>query len=142
MSAVIERSLDFKSVQSAWQGLNKLVPLGPISGDKEFQRRVRVMDALLDRVGANESHPLMPLLDLVTKRVEAYEAQHHALPEATPGEALFYLMAEHDLKQADLADELGGQSVVSAILNGKRELNARQVKALAKRFNVSPTVFL
>ena len=29
-----------------------------------------------------------------------------------------------------------------AILNGKRELNTRQVKALAMRFNVSPAVFL
>ena len=38
--------------------------------------------------------------------------------------------------------ELGGQSIVSAILNGKRELNTRQVKALAKRFNVSLAVFL
>jgi antitoxin component HigA of HigAB toxin-antitoxin module len=30
----------------------------------------------------------------------------------------------------------------SAILNGKRELNTRQVKALATRFSVSPAVFL
>jgi HTH-type transcriptional regulator/antitoxin HigA len=51
-------------------------------------------------------------------------------------------MEEHNLKQADLAEELGGQSIVSTILNGKRELNTRQVKALAKRFNVSPAVFL
>ena len=41
-----------------------------------------------------------------------------------------------------LAEELGGQSIVSTILNGKRELNTRQVKALAKRFNVSAAVFL
>ena len=142
MSAVIEHSLDLKSVRSAWQRLNKLVPLGPIVSDKEFQRRVRIMDELLDRVGANESHPLMPLLDLVSKSIEAYEMQHHALSEAAPGEVLSYLIAEHDLKQTDLAEELGGQSVVSAILNGKRELNARQIKALAKRFNVSPAVFI
>ena len=142
MSAVIERSLDLKSVQSAWQGLNKIVPLGPITGDKEFQRRVRVMDELLDRIGANESHRLTPLLDLVARSVEAYELEHHELLEAAPAEVLAYLMHEHSLKQSDLTQDLGGQSVVSAILSGKRELNARQVKALAKRFNVSPAVFL
>ena len=142
MSAVIEQSLDLKLVQSAWLGLNKLVPLAPITSNKEFQRRVRIMDELLDQVGANESHQLMPLLDLVTKTIEGYEMQRHSLPEATPGELLSYLMEEHGLKQTDLAEELGGQSVVSAILNGKRELNARQVKALARRFNVSPAVFL
>ncbi len=142
MSAVIEHRLDLKSIQSAWRGLNKLVPLGPIKSDKEFQRRVRVMENLLDQIGNNESHQLMPLLDLVTKSVESYEKPQDALPEAAPAEVLSYLLEEHDLKQTDLAVELGGQSVVSAILNGKRELNARQVKALAKRFNVSPAVFL
>lgn len=100
------------------------------------------MDELLDRIGANESHRLIPLLDLVTKEVENYEAANHTMPEASPAEVLAYLMAEHNLKQADLAEELGGQSIVSAILNGKRELNTRQVKALATRFNVSPAVFL
>ncbi len=142
MSAVIEHHLDLESVKSAWQGLNKLVPLGPISDDKDYQNRVRIMDELLDRIGARESHRLVPLLDLVTQRIETYEAEHHALPDAAPATVLAYLMEEHGLKQTDLAEELGGQSIVSAILNGKRELNARQVKALAKRFKVSPAVFL
>lgn len=101
-----------------------------------------VMDELLDRIGANESHRLMPLLDLVSREIEVYEAKHYALPAATPAEVLAYLMEEHQLKQTDLAEELGGQSIVSAILNGKRELNTGQVKALARRFNVSPAVFL
>ena len=142
MSIVTERHLDLASVQSAWQGLNKLVPLGPITSEKDYKRRVSVMDELLDRVGANESHRLMPLLDLVTKEVETYEAKQQPLPEAAPAKGLAFLMEEHNLKQTDLAEELGGQSVVSAILNGKRELNTRQVKALAVRFNISPAVFL
>ncbi|MEO6975354.1 MAG: helix-turn-helix domain-containing protein, partial [Gallionella sp.] len=104
--------------------------------------RVQVMDELLDRIGTNESHRLMPLLDLLTREVEAWEAKHHTLPEASPAAVLAHLMEEHNLKQNDLAEELGGQSIVSAILNGKRELNTRQVKALAKRFNVSAAVFL
>lgn len=113
-----------------------------ITSVKNYQRRAQVMDELLDRIGTNESHRLMPLLDLVTQRVEAYEAKHHTLPEASPAAVLAYLMEEHNLKQTDLAEELGGQSIASTILNGKRELNTRQVKALAKRFNVSPAVFL
>jgi len=142
MNIVAERHLDLASVQTAWQGLNKLVPLGQITSEQDYKRRVRVMDELLDRIGINESHRLMPLLDLVTREIETYEAKHHPLPEATPAAVLAYLMQEHNLKQTDLAEELGGQSIVSAILNGKRELNTRQVKALATRFNVSPAVFL
>lgn len=100
------------------------------------------MDELLDRIGANESHRLMPLLDLVTKEVEAYEAKQQTMPEATPAQVLAFLMEEHSLKQTYLAEELGGQNIVSSILNGKRELNTRQVKALAERFKISPAVFL
>ena len=135
-------TLDIASLQTAWQGLNKLVPLGAITSERNYKRRVQVMDELLIRIGANESHRRMPLLDLITKEIETYEAQHRKLPEASPATALAHLMEEHNLKQADLAEELGGQSIVSAILNGKRELNTRQVKALAKRFNVSAAVFL
>lgn len=142
MNIVAEHHLDLASVQTAWQGLNKLLPLGPITSERDYKNRVRNMDELLDRIGANESHRLMPLLDLVTKEVENYEAKNQTLPEATPAAVLAYLMAEHNLKQTDLAKELGGQSIVSAILNGKRELNTRQVKALATRFQVSPAVFL
>ena len=136
MNPSSKQQLDLASVQSAWQELNKLVPLGPITSEKDYKRRVQVMDELLDRVGANESHRQMPLLDLVTKEVDAYEAKQQALPEAAPAKVLTFLMEEHQLKQADLAEELGGQSIVSAILNGKRELNTRQVKALAARFNL------
>lgn len=142
MSAVIERQLNLKSVQTAWQGLNKLVPLGQIASAKDYELRVSVMDKLLDSIGSDESHRLMPLLDLITRQVEAYEAEHHALPDAPPAAVLAYLMQEQGLRQTDLAEELGGQSIASAILNGKRELNTRQVKALAKRFKVSPAVFL
>jgi len=54
---------------------------------------------------------------------------------------LRYLMDEHGLRQSDLS-EIGSQGVVSDVLHGKRQLNARQIRALAKRFGVSPAVFL
>ena len=50
-------------------------------------------------------------------------------------------MQEHGLRQADLP-EIGSQGVVSGVLGGRRELNARQIKWLAKRLGVSPAVFV
>ncbi|MCD8517956.1 MAG: helix-turn-helix domain-containing protein [Burkholderiaceae bacterium] len=50
-------------------------------------------------------------------------------------------MQQHGLKQKDLP-EVGSQGVVSEILSGRRELNVRQVRALAKRFGVSAKTFL
>jgi HTH-type transcriptional regulator / antitoxin HigA len=51
-------------------------------------------------------------------------------------------MDQHDLRQSDLADVFGSQSNVSEVLNGKRGINARQVRELAKRFGVSPAAFI
>lgn len=65
-----------------------------------------------------------------------YEDRVHPWPDtSTPATVLASLMEEHGLKQSDLP-EVGAQSVVSALLAGKRRLNLRQVKALAKRFSV------
>ncbi|MEK7734183.1 MAG: transcriptional regulator, partial [Pseudomonadota bacterium] len=54
---------------------------------------------------------------------------------------LKFLMQQHDLLQTDLP-EIGSQGVVSEVLAGKRELNARQIKRLAMRFGVSPAVLV
>ncbi len=48
---------------------------------------------------------------------------------------------EHHLTQSNLP-EIGSQGVVSEILSGQRELNVRQIRALASRFHVSPAVFI
>jgi len=56
-------------------------------------------------------------------------------------DALRFLMMQHGLKQRDVP-EVGSQGVVSEVLAGKRSLNLRQVRALSKRFAVSPATFL
>ena len=50
-------------------------------------------------------------------------------------------MREHGLTQSDLPG-VGPQSVVSEILSGKRQLNLRQIRWLAERFNVPVDVFI
>jgi len=64
-----------------------------------------------------------------------------SLPETTGVHALKFLMDQHGIKQGEL-QEIGSQGVVSEILAGKRELNIRQVRALATRFGVSVATFV
>jgi HTH-type transcriptional regulator / antitoxin HigA len=64
-----------------------------------------------------------------------------SVPESTGVDVLRFLMEEHGLAQSDLP-EVGSQGVVSEILNGRRELNLRQVRALAEKFKVSSAVFV
>lgn len=131
-------------ITPAWQAFQGSLPvkIGTIQNEADYDRVVAFMDSLLEVVGDDEEHELADLLDLVGQLVEDYEKTNHVVAEAAPNEVLRFLLNQHQLKQSDLAQEIGGQSVVSSILNGKREINARQAKALASRFGVSAGVFL
>jgi HTH-type transcriptional regulator/antitoxin HigA len=99
------------------------------------------ISGLLDEVGDSEKHPLFSLLDTLGTLVQVYEEEHAPMPESSGIEVLRYLMEEHQLVQSDLT-EVGSQGVASEVLSGKRELNVRQIRELAKRFHVSPGVFI
>lgn len=99
-----------------------------------------MLDWLLDEVGENERHPLFDFLEVLGTVIESYETDHVEMKGATPIEVLTFLMEERKLTQADLP-EIGSQGVVSEVLHGKRELNARQISLLSKRFNISPAAF-
>ena len=116
-------------------------PLLSIRSEREYDLAVERMNQMLDEVGDNEDHPLYGLLDTLGALIHAYEEEHLLVPESSGADMLRYFMEEHGLKQSDLP-EIGSQGVVSEILNGKRELNIRQMRELAKRFHVSPAVFL
>lgn len=101
-----------------------------------------LIDKLIDENGSDENHPLAGLLSVLGSLIEQYEEDNVHIEDAPPADTLRFLMAEHGLKQVDLAAEIGSQGIVSEVLRGKRKLNARQAKALGERFNVSPAVFL
>ena len=129
----------------AWKGLRTSVPFfGPIRNERDYARMHALMEQLLDVVGEDEEHPLADLLDVIGVLVAQYEDENTPglLEASKPIEVLKFLMEQHGLNQADLRKEVGTQGVVSEILSGDREINARQAKALAKRFGVSPAVFL
>ena len=131
-------------IAPAWHAFQSVLPvkIGTIRNDADYERVVAFMNSLLDVVGDDEAHELADLLDLVGQLVEDYEGTRHVIPDAAPHEVLRFLLDQHGLTQTDLAAEIGGQSVVSEILSGKRAINARQAKALAARFGVSAAAFL
>ena len=132
------------AIAPAWHAFQSVLPvkIGTIRNDADYERVVAFMNSLLDVVGDDEAHELADLLDLLGQLVEDYEGTRHVIPDAAPHEVLRFLLDQHGLKQSDLASEIGGQSVVSDILSGKRAINARQAKALAARFGVSAAAFL
>ncbi|AMP12490.1 helix-turn-helix domain-containing protein [Collimonas pratensis] len=137
-------TVDASAIAPVWKTFQDALPVrvGIIRDDAQYDQMIDFMNGLLDVVGDNEEHELMEFLDLVSQLVSDYESTRYVTPGAKPQEVLRFIMEQHGLKQTDLAVEIGGQSVVSDILGGKREINARQARALAARFDVSPAVFL
>lgn len=142
MTANATRSVE--GLAPAWRELEARAPvkLRAITSDRHYRAMVQFMNKLLDEIGDDESHPLAGLLDIVTTFVHDYEEQNVEIPEARPAAVLRFLMEQHNLRQADLADIFGSQSNVSEILSGKREINARQARMLGERFKVSPAAFI
>ena len=108
--------------------------------EADYQALVEALDELLDVVGDDESHSLAGLVEHLGDLVSAYETVHNSMPEGDGRSALAFLMQQHGLGQADLP-EVGAQSVVSDVLSGKRRLNVRQIRELARRFGVSVETF-
>jgi HTH-type transcriptional regulator/antitoxin HigA len=109
--------------------------------EEDCERLVAILDEVLDAGGDDEDSPLATLAERIGDLIGDYEAEHHRVPDADPITVLRFLMEQHELKQTDLP-EIGAQSVVSAVLSGKRQLNLRQVAALSRRFGVSADAFI
>lgn len=129
--------MNLNDIASHWVVLHEALGLGaPIGNEAQYQRMLTLVDELFDTTAADPAHPLGGLVALLAERIREYEARAHPWPdEATPAQVLAALMAEHGLTQSQLP-EVGAQSVVSAVLAGKRRLNLRQVQALSRRFAV------
>ncbi|HMV45625.1 MAG TPA: helix-turn-helix domain-containing protein [Leptospiraceae bacterium] len=130
---------ELEKIQAGWKEVKDYLSI-PHS-KKEYNKLVSLLDLVIDEVGNKQNHPLAGLLEMLGSLVEAYEEENFKPIDAKPIEVLKYLMQEHNLSQKDMK-QLGSQGVVSEILNGKRELNVRQIKELSKRFGVSPAVFI
>ena len=123
------------------QGWTQVSALLKIQDEQDYDLARERLNSLIDEVGTDEQHPLYSLLDTLGAVVHAWEEQHYPMPELGGVDALRFLMEEHALTQADLP-EVGSQGVVSEVLGGKRVLNVRQIRALSKRFGVSPALFV
>ena len=115
-------------------------PPRTISNDEELEATQVVIDELLDRgeLSPEESDYLNVLGTLVFD----YEQKTISIPDIYGVELLKVLITERGLLQKDLVPIFKTESIVSDILNGKRQLTLRHIQELAQFFNLSPAVFL
>jgi HTH-type transcriptional regulator/antitoxin HigA len=77
----------------------------PITSERQHELYLSVLDKLAskDNPSAEEEKYAQVLMTLI----EAYEEEHHPVPDASPVEVLRALMDAHDLRQKDLAPIFG-----------------------------------
>ena len=141
MEVVIDRQAA-DDLAGHFLAISKHVPLRPIRTEVDYDAAVASLNALLDAGAADEAHPLGDLAATLGELIGDYDNAHYPAKDVAPREILRFLMNQRGLKQTDLAEELGSQGVVSEILSGKRELNLRQMRALARRFAVPVAAFV
>ena len=141
MEGIVMQALEQELTETikAWPTISKV--LSTLHTEQQYNKAVKWLDKLIDEVSEKEDPSIESLIDTLGTLIKDYEDRNVPEPEGDPLGSLKYLMEEHNLKQSDLK-ELGSQGVVSEILNGKRQLNIRQIKTLSERFNVSPAVFI
>jgi HTH-type transcriptional regulator / antitoxin HigA len=128
------------TVSPEYRSLLRKFPPKVIRTEEENEAYTEVL-CELDRRSKRLTAAEKELAELLTLLIEGFEEKHYHLPRASPLGALRFLMDQHGLKQKDLVDVFGTPSIVSEILNGKRELNKDHIKRLAERFHVSLELF-
>lgn len=128
------------SVTPEYGALLTKFPPKVIRTEKENETYTRILYDL-DRRSKTLTPAEKELAELLTLLIEDFEEKQYQLARTKPLKVLRLLMDEHGLKQKDLVDVFGTPSIVSEVLNGKRELNKDHIKRLCTRFHVSPELF-
>ena len=111
----------------------------PITSERQHEEYLSVLDKLARK--ENPTSEEEKYAGVLLTLIEAYEEEHHSIPDASAVEMLRVLMEANDLRQKDLVSIFGSESIVSEVLNKKRDLNKIHIEKLSKRFHVSPAVF-
>ena len=113
----------------------------PIKTEAEFEAVQREVDRLLDK--SELSPDEQDYLDLLGTLIMDYEerTEDETQYELRGVELIKGLMELHDLKQKDLVPIFKTKSIVSAVLNGKRQLTAEHINKLSAFFHLPHELF-
>ncbi len=127
------------SGNNAYMRLVRKFPLVPIRNEQQLDAALEIIDELLDRsdLTAEESD----YFSILTDQVRHFEQRAYPALDLPPVELLKYLMEINRLKASDLAPLFGSKSVLSEVLNGKRQLSKAHIANLSEHFGLSPAVF-
>jgi HTH-type transcriptional regulator/antitoxin HigA len=111
----------------------------PIKTETDYTQALKRLEAIFSaEIGTAESDEA----DVLGLLIDEYEKKQYPIEAPDPIEAIKIRMAEMQLKQIDLINEIGGKSRVSEILNRKRKLTVEMIRKLTLRLNLSPELLI
>ena len=120
-----------------------------IKTEQNYQDALEIMEHLFATAEDIKDDPLNDLIEIVSRAIVKYEAEQEEIV-AFEKEAnntsqeisvLRVLMSQQNLKLTDFKDEIGSKSLVSMILNGKRNLTKEHITNISTRFKLDPAIF-
>ena len=138
--------LDVQAMKSLTQQITQVMPwLQGITSDQQYDELLALMDELVEDYDTNQLliDLLFPALQEYEETAERFKAFNQRIETLDPGIAMLRLLIDqHGLTQSDFQQEIGGKSLVSQILSGKRSLTLGHIRALSKRFGIPAAMFV
>ena len=75
-------------------------------------------------------------LDVLATLVDAYEAEHFPIDSPDPVEAIRFRMEQLGLERKDLEPFIGSRARVSEVLNRRRGLSLKMIRALHEELDI------
>jgi len=120
-----------------------------IKTEKAYEEALELIEHLFEEANDTINEPLNDLIDIISKSIEKYESSQEKIVQfeneanniSQEISTLRVLMDQHGLTVSGFKDEIGSKSLVSMILNEKRNLTKEHITKLSKRFSLNPAVF-
>ena len=106
--------------------------------EEEYNKACERMYSLIN-ASENAVEPNSPEgeeMELLALLVEKYELENHQMDAPSPIEAIKFRMEQMNLKQKDVAPLFGGETRVSEVLNGKRNLILKMITLLNRYLGI------
>jgi HTH-type transcriptional regulator/antitoxin HigA len=113
-----------------------------IQTEEQYHQALAITEQLFFK--SNQTTLESQILEVWSLLIENYEENQFSPGKtSTPNSILKTLMEAKGVIQADLVRAgIGSSGVISAIVNGKRQISKQQAKKLADLFQVSPELFI
>lgn len=111
----------------------------PIKTEADYINSLKRIEELW---GAKKDSQEGDELDLLCTLVESYEMHHYPIAPPDPVDAIKFRMEQSGMTKSDLVKYLGHQSRVSEVLNKKRKLTLKMVRALYNELKIPADVLL